>query len=302
MTSQWDCVIVGGGAAGLSAALVLGRARRRTLVVDAHRQSNLAAHGIGGLLGNDRTPPRRFYEQCRAELGRYPSVELRSGEVVDARGDLSLVLADGAAERGRTVLLAMGMDYDVPKIPGIDELWGNSVFHCPFCHGWEARDQPLAVVGNDERAVHSALLLRNWSDDVIVLSDGPPGFSAEDRDRLQIAHIPVDDRRISRLTSAGGDLTGIEFADGSHVQRSGAMVPAILRQRSTLASTLGVATTAGPLAADAVVSDEMHRTSMPGVFAAGDVTARMPQVAAAVAEGSAAARSILQALLAGDPH
>lgn len=300
MNSQWDCVIIGGGAAGLSAALVLGRARRRTLVIDAGSQSNLAAHGIGGLLGYDGTPPRQFYDQGRAELDRYPSVELRSGEVVAAGADLSLVLADGAGEHGRTVLLAMGMDYQVPPIPGINELWGNAVFHCPFCHGWEARDQPLAVLGHNERAVHSALLLRNWSDDVIVLNDGAGALSAEDRDQLLAAGVQVDDRTVSRLVPEGEDLVAVEFTDGSHLPRTGALVPPTLRQRSDLTVQLGVKTAAGRIAVDAVVSDEMHRTSVPGVFAAGDVSARMPQVAAAVAEGSVAAAAILQTLLAGE--
>src|ERR1700757_3897020 len=176
MNSIWDCVVVGGGAAGLSAGLVLGRARRRTLLVDAGQQSNLAAHGIGGLLGHDGRPPGELYEAGRREIAAYPSVEVRTVEAVagERAGDVfELELSDGRRERTRRVLLATGMEYQPPALPGLAELWGRSAFHCPFCHGWEVRDQPLAVLANGERAVHSSLLLRGWSDDVVLLTGGP---------------------------------------------------------------------------------------------------------------------------------
>src|SRR5687767_13545199 len=145
----WDCIVVGAGAAGLSGALVLGRARRRTLVVDAGEPSNRFAHGIGGLLGQDTRPPEEFYAAGCAELAAYPTVELRAGEVL--RGDRQddgfvLELADGSRETARRVLLATGMDYRYPALPGIEPRWGRSVFHCPFCHGWEVRDQALGVL------------------------------------------------------------------------------------------------------------------------------------------------------------
>lgn len=176
MTETWDCV-VGGGAAGLSAALVLGRARRRTLVVDDGKQSNRAASGIGGLLGHDGRPPAELYEMGRRELAAYPSVEVRDDVVAGGTrsGDgFVLELGNGVAERTRRVLLATGMQYRPPDIPGIADLTGRSVFHCPFCHGWEMRDRPLAVLARGERAVHSALLLRNWTDDIVLLTTGPP--------------------------------------------------------------------------------------------------------------------------------
>ena len=141
MGVDWECVIVGGGAAGLSAALVLGRARRRTLVVDAGRQSNRAAHGIGGLLGHDGRPPAELYELSRKELERYPSVETRGGEVLTAErghGGFEVQLADGTRERAKRVLLAMGMEYRLPPVPGLAELWGSSVFHCPAVAGRSA--------------------------------------------------------------------------------------------------------------------------------------------------------------------
>lgn len=300
MNTEWDCIVIGGGAAGLSAALVLGRARRRTLVVDAGAQSNLAARGIGGLLGFDGTPPADLYRLGREQLAAYSSVEFRRGEVVGAAGGFTVELADGTRERARTVLLAAGMDYRGPDVTGIDELWGTSVFHCPFCHGWEMRDAPLAVLAKGDRAVHSALLLRGWTDDIVVLGDGPADLDDAQRTLLASAGIRVDERRIVRFVSREGELTAVEFADGDSLARRGALVAATLHQRSKLAEQLGVDTVAGPVSADAIVIDPFHRTSVEGVFAAGDVSAGMPQVAAAVAAGSLAGVAVVQYLVAGD--
>jgi thioredoxin reductase len=304
MESEWDCVVVGGGAAGLSAALVLGRARRRTLGVDAGEQSNLAAHGIGGLLGYDGHPPGQLYGTGREELAKYPNVEVRAGEVVAGIADggtFLLELAGGTRERARRVLLATGMAYEAPKIPGLGELWGRSAFHCPFCHGWEMRDQPLAVLAAGDRAVHMALLLRGWTDDVVVLTDGPAGLDAEQRAHLDAANVVVDERQIGEFVSESGELAAVEFTDGSRLPRRGVLVAATLSQRSTLAAQHGVsAAPAGPIALDAVEVDPLHRTSVPGVFAAGDLSAQMPQVAAAIAAGSLSAAAVVQSLLADD--
>jgi len=304
MDIEWDCIVVGGGAAGLSAALVLGRARRRILVVDAGAQSNLAAHGIGGLLGHDGRPPAQLYEAGRAELATYPSVQVRNGEVTSGHpdgDDFVLGLADGTRERTRRVLLATGMEYRPPQIPGLDELWGRSAFHCPFCHGWEVRDQPLAVLAQGERAVHMALMLRGWTDDVVVLTNGPAGLDTAQRGQLAAANVTADERRIAEFISQDGELATVSFADGSRLARRGVLVATTLHQRSDLAAQLGVAAAPpGPVAADAIAIDPFHRTSVPGVFAAGDLIAQMPQVAAAIAAGSLAAAAVVQSLLADD--
>ncbi|ODQ95222.1 NAD(P)/FAD-dependent oxidoreductase [Mycolicibacterium holsaticum] len=304
MDTTWDCVIVGGGAAGLSAGLVLGRARRGTLLVDAGTQSNLPAHGIGGLLGHDGRAPAELYAMGRHELSAYPSVEVRDGKVIAAqRVDDGFVvqLADGRREQTRRILLAGGMDYRPPDIPGLAELWGRSVFHCPFCHGWEVRDQPLAVLGRGVRAVHSALLLRGWSDDVVVLTDGPGDIDDADHARLTSAGIGIDERRVTELDSESSELTAVVFSDGSRLRRRGLLVATTLHQRSPLAEHLGVEF-AGPTAVSAqpVAVDALYRTTTPGVFAAGDLSVQMPQVAAAVASGSLAAAAVVQSLVADE--
>lgn len=304
MDKDWDCVVVGGGAAGLSAALVLGRARRRTLLVDAGEQSNLTAHGIGGLLGHDGRPPAELYAMGREELSTYPAVEVRTGEVLSGDrvdGRFALRLADGRTERTRRVLLATGMDYRPPPLPGVAELWGHTVFHCPFCHGWEVRDQPLAVLARGERAVHSALLLRFWSSDVVLLTNGPDELDDAQRKRLSAAGVPIDERAILELASRDGELEAVEFADGGRLTRAGLLVATTLHQRSSLATDLGAASgDPTPVAQNPVQTDSMYRTTASGVFAAGDLGVQMPQVATAVAAGSAAAAAVVHSLLEDD--
>ncbi|WP_019969999.1 NAD(P)/FAD-dependent oxidoreductase [Mycobacterium sp. 141] len=303
MEDSWDCVIVGGGAAGLSAALVLGRARRRTLLVDAGAQSNSAAHGVGGLLGHDGRPPAELYAAGRSELASYPTVRVLDGEVATVRridGVFDVRLNAGQTESARRVLLATGMDYQVRELPGMAELWGRSVFHCPFCHGWEVADQPLGVLARGERAIHLALLLRNWSQDIVVLTDGPAEFDEDELRRFAVAGVRIDERAVVELESGDGELAAIRFADGHALPRRGLLVAATLRQRSALAAQLGVETATGRVAVDAVVVDALGRTSVPGVFAAGDLTGQMPQVAAAIAAGSATAAAVVQSLAADE--
>lgn len=300
---DWECIVVGGGAAGLSAALVLGRARRRTLLIDAGEQSNLASHGVGGLLGHDGRAPAELYAIGRRELSAYPSVEVREGRVVRGApvGDhFELDLDDGQRVQGRRVLLATGMQYCPPDLPGLAELWGKSVFQCPFCHGWEMRDKRLASLATGEEAVHAALMLRGWSDDVVLLTDGPPELDAEERRLLEAAKIAIDARRVVELIGRDGQLTEIAFADGTRLERDGLLVEAPLRQRSELAEQLGAACTPGPLAPDAIGVDSLHRTSEAAVFAAGDVCTEQPYVAGAIAAGSQAAMIIVQSLLADE--
>ncbi len=302
MDTTWDCIVVGAGAAGLSGALVLGRARRRTLVVDAGQQSNRFAHGIGGLLGHDTRPPAEYYAAGRAELGAYPTVELRSGEVVRAErhGDgFVLELADGAREATRRVLLATGMDYRYPELPGVAERWGRSVFHCPFCHGWEVRDAPLGVLDRGAAGLHRALLLRMWSDDVTLFAGEAAGLDGDERRRLAAAGVAIDERPVAGLRGPGDTLTAVVFADGSERPCGGLLVPVTLHQRCTLARQLGAAfADPGPIVADALQVDAKQATTVPGLVAAGDTVAQMPTVVTAVATGSMAAAMIVQSLMA----
>ncbi|MGN6694835.1 MAG: NAD(P)/FAD-dependent oxidoreductase [Aquihabitans sp.] len=305
MDEIWDCIVVGGGAAGLSAALVLGRARRRTLVVDAGKPSNAVAHGIGGLLGHDGRPPSELYALGRDELTKYPTVEVRSGEVVGGETDgerFTLTLEDGSVVPSKRVLLASGMDYVRPSVPGVDERWGRSVFHCPFCHGWEVRDQALGVLDPGPMGAMRALMLTTWSDDVTLYTNGPAALDPTDAHRLHAAGIPVVEPPVTALRGPGDALEALELSDGSTRACGGLLLPVTLHQRSPLATQLGAESAPpSPIAADALVVDVMSMTSVPGLFAAGDLGASMPSVANAVAAGSNAAAGVVHSLIA-DRH
>jgi thioredoxin reductase len=304
MASDWDCIVVGGGAAGLSAALVLGRARRRTLLVDAGAPSNAAAHGIGGLLGWDGRPPAELYAAGRAELARYPAVEVRAGTVEDGErrdGAFALTLADGTTETARRVLLAPGMDYRYAELPGAAERWGGTVFHCPFCHGWEVQGRSLGVLDPGPSGVHRAILLRAWSDDVTLLGDGPAALDDEQAAQLRAAGVTVDERPVAGLRGPGTELEAVVFADGSERAIGGLLVAVTLHQRSPLAERLGAAVVEGhPLATDAVEVSPVGATSVAGLLAAGDTTGNMPSVANAIAAGSTAAAGLVGGLMVED--
>ncbi|MGQ0679878.1 MAG: NAD(P)/FAD-dependent oxidoreductase [Actinomycetota bacterium] len=300
----WDCVVVGGGAAGLSAALVLGRARKSTLLVDSGNQSNLPTHGIGGLLGHDGRAPAQLYAAGHLELAAYPTVRTVPGEVVGGRREGSLFvldLAGGTTANTRRVVLATGMEYRFRQVPGMDGLWGRSVFHCPFCHGWEIRDRALAVLDNSAAGAHRALLLRGWTDEVTLLTDGPAQLSTADLDRLAAAAVTVNERSVARLRNQAGELTAIEFDGGSPLPCDALLVAVTTNQRSQLAEQLGAHSSApGPVAANAVQVDARFETTAPGLFAAGDISAQMPSVANAIAAGYNAAAMVVHSLLIED--
>jgi thioredoxin reductase len=297
---QHDVVVIGGGAAGRSAALVLGRARRSVVVVDAGRPSNQVSTGIGGFLGHDQRAPGDFYATTRAELAKYPTIRWHDGAVAtigpaDADGGRGwpVQLDDGKSVRARYVLLAMGMRYDVPALPDVEPRWGASVFHCPFCHGWEHRDQPLVLLAGGPEPAERALLLRNWSADVTVVA--PPGtLSDVDRKVLALHEMPVVDGEIAHLHGPGRELSSVELADGTVVPAGGMLVAAPHRQRTSLAADLGVALDDS----GHVVVDGFGRTNVDGLRAAGDLTTPMAQVLHAADTGSLAAVGIVRDIVA----
>jgi thioredoxin reductase len=322
MNATWECIVVGGGAAGLSAGLVLGRARRRTLVIDAGGQSNRVSHGIGGLLGHDTKKPTQFYAEARADLAAYPAVTVRSGVVAAATKDrdgFTLTLADGTRETTRTVVLASGMDYDRPDVPGLEPLWGGSVFHCPFCHGWEHAGRPLGVLDRGETGVHRVSLLRAWSDDVTLLTNGPDELDDAQRADLEARGVTIDARPVAELEADSGPdgaddraaanddvpvpvLSAVRFADGEARPLRGLLIPVTLDQRGGLAAQLGVDVIESPLSPATIAIDPMGATSVPGVFAAGDASVSMPSVANAIAAGSVAAAGVVRELVVLSPR
>jgi len=268
------------------------------LLLDVGGQSNRIAEGIGGLLGNDLRPPVEFYAAGREEIAGY-GVEMRDlATVAGERRDegFALELADGTELTTANVLLATGMDYRYPEVPGASERWGRSVFHCPFCHGWEVRGKDLAVLGSDEGAIHRVLLLTSWRDSVALLTDGGD-FPAGVGERLAAAGVEVDDRKVASLEGPGSDLSAVVFDDGSERPLGGLLVGVKLEARSGLPYELGATrAAANPLTADGIEVDTTMNAGVPGLYAAGDLLPKAPSVPAAIYSGNFAAAAIVGAL------
>jgi thioredoxin reductase len=290
----FDVAIVGGGAAGLAAALVLGRMRRRVLLLDADDPAHGVSEGVHGLFGHDGTPPFALRRTAQEQLRPYESVTTETVTVEQARVTPSgfSVVAGGTTSAARVLLLATGMRYELPRIEGVAELWARGVYHCPYCHGWEMRDQPLAVYGAG--AAHLALLLSSLSDDVVLLTDGSSDLDPDEAEQLRRRGIVIRDDAVARLEGGDGSLARVVFANGSTDGRTGLFfVPSFTP--SPLAAQLGCEVDQS----DAVVIDEDGRTSVPGVFAAGDTTTDKKAVVLAAAAGSRAAYAINAGLASG---
>jgi thioredoxin reductase len=289
LRAAYDAVIAGGGPAGLSAALVLGRANKRVLVVDEGRPANAVSQGVGGLLGHDRVKPADLRRDGRRQLEEHAGVEVRDDAVDDVEpdGDGFVVrLADARPVRAHAIVLAHGLRYDPPPLPGVEALWGRSVFHCAFCDGWEVRDRPIALHGSGPGAVRSALLLANWSDDVLLCTDGAPDPDAA---LLAGAGVRVRTEAITRLAGRAGRLTRIEFAHGPAEPRDALFVNTRRDQPNGLAAALGCELTES----GTIVTDGDGRTNVPGVYAAGDAaTAHSRSVANAIGTGSRVAYAV----------
>jgi thioredoxin reductase len=281
--TPYDAVIVGGGPAGLSAALVLGRARKRVLVVDDDRPANAVSQGVGGLLGHDRVKPADLRDRGRRQLEEHASVEFRHGAVAAAERirDVFVVRpTEGPPVFAHAIVLAHGLRYDPPPLPGIEALWGRSVFHCAFCDGWEVRDRPLAFHGSGPGAARSALVLAGWSNDVVLCTDGAPDPGGA---LLAAAGVRVRTEPIARLAGNDGRLRQIEFSHGPVERREALFVNTRRDQPNGLAATLGCQVTA----AGTLVTDADGRTNVAGIFAAGDAaTQHSRSVANAIGTGS----------------
>ena len=291
----YDVAIIGGGAAGLSAALVLGRARRRVVVVDAGAPRNAPAAHMQGFLSRDGMSPADLLQAARAEVRRY-GVEIVGDRVVEATPGFALRLAGGRTVEARQVLLATGAADDLPDVAGARERWGRDLLHCPYCHGWEVRDRPIGVLGTGPGSVEHAHLLRQWSDDVILFTHTAAATPAE-RATLGARGIAVVDGSVERLVVADDRLRAVQLADGRSVPRDALFIrPALRAHPDGPAAALGCELLAGGL----VRADADGRTSVPGVWAAGNAANPRAQVITAAGEGSAVAIAINTELVADD--
>lgn len=280
----YDVTVVGGGAAGLSAALVLGRARRRVVVVDAGAPRNAPAAHMQGFLSRDGMPPADLLAAGRAEVARY-GVELVEDRVVGIDTGFVVRLAGGPALTARRILVATGVRDELPGLPGVEERWGRDLLHCPYCHGWEVRDLPIGVLGTGAGSVEHAQLVRQWSDDVVFFVHSYDVTPAEQKG-LESRGVRIVRGEVARLVVETDRLTGVELADGRVIARTAVFIrPRNVPQADGLLAGLGcTADEAGFVTVDAT-----GRTSAAGVWAAGNVVDPRAQVITAAGAGSAAA-------------
>ena len=290
MDSKYDVVIVGGGPAGLSAALMLGRCRRRILICDSGRYRNAATHAVHGFLSRDGIAPDELREIARQQLACY-DVEIRRCTVAHAEKrdhSFQVVLEDGSEVEGRRLLVATGMVDHLPKIDGIKQFYGTSVHHCPYCDAWDHRDQPMAAYGRDRAAYGLALSLKTWTEDVALLTDGPCRLSKEEREKLDLLGIQFRTSRILRLEGERGQLERIVFQKGDSLQRHAIFFNTGQHQRCGVGEMLGCTFSHR----GTIKTDRFERTNIPGVYAAGDCSRNVQFVAVASAQGAIAAEQI----------
>ena len=294
-----DAIIVGAGPAGLSAALILGRCRRNVMVFDTGVHRNACSHAMHGYLSRDGIAPLELLEIAREQMQPYDTVRFEKMEVVDARAiprGFELTLQDGRTLACRKLLLATGVKDNLPPIKNVTEFYGRSVFHCPYCDGWEFRDQPLAIYGQGEHGAGLALELTAWSRDLVLCTDGPGSLSEKELSRLQKHSIAVRQQKIAGLEGENGQLRRIHFADGSGVARFGMFFSTGEKQHSDLAHRLGcVFCDKGT-----VETGEHQATNVPNLFVAGDACKAVQLVIIAASEGAQAGFAINTCLLQED--
>jgi thioredoxin reductase len=307
MDERYDVVVIGGGPAGLSGAVALSRSRRRVLVVDAGEPRNAPADGVHNYLAHEGAAPADLLAAGRAEVamyggtvvpGRVTAAERRDG------GIFRVTLDDGRRTEARRLLVTTGLVDELPELPGLSERWGRDVLHCPYCHGWEARDRAIGVLATGPLSVHQALMWRQLSADVTFFRHTAPAPSDDEAEQLAALGIRVVDGEVTAVVVDGDRLTGVRLASGSVVDRDVVVVAPRFTARSELLTSLGLET-AELVMNDAVVgtyvpADPMGATAVPGVWVAGNVTALQAQVISSAAAGLNAGAAINADLVAED--
>jgi len=302
MDERYDVVVIGGGAAGLSGALTLSRARRRVLVVDAGEPRNAPAGHVHNYLGREGTPPAELYAIGRGEVESYGGT-VRTGRVVQVRREddgFVLVLDGGESVRARRVLLAAGLTDDLPGLPGVDERWGSTVLHCPYCHGWEARDSAVGIVSTGPLGAYAALLWRQWTDDVVLFVHTGAAPGEADLEKLAARGVRIVCGEVAGL-EGGAD---VRLADGGLVARDAVVVAPRFVANAELLADLGTVPVPmemhGTVMGTYLPADPTGRTDVPGVWVAGNAGDLSAQVIVAAAQGLKAGAMINADLIEED--
>ncbi|MCD0443013.1 NAD(P)/FAD-dependent oxidoreductase [Glycomyces sp. A-F 0318] len=295
LKDRYDVVVIGGGAAGLNGALMLARARRSVAVVDAGEPRNAPAEGVHGLLGREGMPPSELLALGREEVRRYGG-HVVSGAVGGAKrseGGFTVSLEDGREVTARRILVTTGLVDRLPEIAGLRERWGKDVVHCPYCHGWEVRDEPIGVVATGPMSVHGALLFRQWTADLVFFTHDQPRPSDEEVEKLEARGVRIVDGAIERVETGPDGITGVRLASGELVERRVLTVASKMEARAGFLEDLGLVPVEHPSGMGVhLPADPMGRTAVEGVWAAGNVVDLSAQVGSVAAAGAMAGAQI----------
>ena len=295
MTERYETIIIGGGPAGLNAALVLGRCMRKTLLCDTGQYRNQNSQALHCFMSQDGIAPRDLLALARKQLRPYETVSFSKAKVsrIERTNDGFTVTTDSGALNAQTVIVATGVVDELPQIEGMRELFGHSVHVCPYCDGWEHREAPVAAFGRGEKGAGLAVLLRQWTHDLVLCTDGPAEINSKDLKRLQERGIAVREEKIARLEGEDGCLRRIVFADGAKLSRRALFFNTGQHPRSRLLEDLGCR-----YGSKGVECDDDGQTSVPGVYVAGDVSRDVQLAIIAAAEGARAGLAVNRVLLA----
>ncbi|GLJ04219.1 NAD(P)/FAD-dependent oxidoreductase [Bacillus sp. YKCMOAS1] len=290
-----DCAIIGGGPAGLSAALVVGRGRKQVIVFDDELPRNRVTQESHGFITNDGMTPFEIRQAGEADLQKYPNIKIKRNRIVDIQKkeeSFTLLTHEGDAFEAKKIILATGLQDILPEIDGIHDVYGKTLFSCPFCDGWELKDKALALIAENQRALHMAKLLSNWTKDLIVFTNGHM-LAEEDKSLLTAHSIQVIDVPIVSIDHDNGELRSLQLANGETVKREGGFVASEFKQSAPFAEKLGCQMTKNA----GIETDILGHTTVSGVFACGDNLGGPAQLVLAAAAGSQAGMGVIHELV-----
>ncbi|WP_406846002.1 NAD(P)/FAD-dependent oxidoreductase [Bacillus safensis] len=290
-----DCAIIGGGPAGLSAALVVGRGRKQVIVFDDELPRNRVTQESHGFITNDGMTPFEIRRAGEADLQKYPNIKIKRSKIVEIQKKeerFTLLTHEGDTFEAKKIILATGLQDILPEIEGIHDVYGKTLFSCPFCDGWELKDKALALIAENQRALHMAKLLSNWTKDLIVFTNGHV-LAEEDKVLLTAHSIQVIDVPIVSIDHDNGQLRSLQLANGETVKREGGFVASEFKQSAPFAENLGCQMTKNA----GIETDILGRTTVSGVFACGDNLGGPAQLVLAAAAGSQAGMGVIHELV-----
>lgn len=301
MNSKYDVLIIGGGPAGMTSAMTLARGRRQVLICDDDRPRNAPAKLMQNFPSRDGTPPAEFLRIVRKDLEKYETLQSVKDSVLQVERTYSgfkARLKSGADVESRKLILAVGVKDELPNISGITELWGKSVFHCPYCHGYEHKDEPLGLLVTEEKVYHAIPLILGISKNLVIFTDRKFNLTDEQKDLIKKNNIPLFDEKIISLKHNGEKLTGIELEDGSVIPRSVLFLRPAMRPKSDIGEKLGCQLNEFGL----YQVDSTGRSTEKGIFVAGDLNDIRQSVVIASASGAMTAIAVNLELLTEDFH